>query len=48
MRRWMFTRPPGLDWLINVRGPMLDEGAAAALPPFIETFTSEKWGWAGS
>ena len=42
---WMFTRPPGLDWLINLRSPMLDDGAAA-FPPFIETYTSEMLPWA--
>ena len=22
---WMFTRPPGFDWLVNVRAPVLDD-----------------------
>jgi hypothetical protein len=45
---WMFTRPPGLDWLINLRSPMLDDGAAAAFPPFVETYTSEMLPWAAT
>ena len=45
---WMFTRPPGLDWMVNLRSPMLDDGAAAAFPPFIETYTSEMLPWAAT
>lgn len=41
---WMFTRPNGMDWFINVRTTMLDD--TSGLEPFIETFTSEKLSWA--
>jgi hypothetical protein len=41
---WMFTRPQGLDWFVNVRPTMLDEQQGFA--PFIETYTSEKLPWA--
>jgi len=37
---WMFTRPEGLDWLVNLRSPMLDQ--AKELAPFVETYTDEK------
>ena len=41
---WMFTRPEGIDWLVNLRTAMLDD--PSAFPPFIETYTSEKLPWA--
>ena len=37
---WMFTRPEGMDWFVNLRSTMLDDTSGMA--PFIETFTSEK------
>jgi hypothetical protein len=37
---WMFTRPEGMDWFVNLRTTMLDE--AARLAPFVETYTAEK------
>ncbi len=37
---WMFTRPEGMDWFVNLRPTMLDD--ANWFSPFIETFTSEK------
>ena len=37
---WMFTRPEGMDWFVNLRPTMLDDTQGIA--PFIETFTSEK------
>jgi hypothetical protein len=37
---WMFTRPEGLDWLVNLRPTMLDDTSGVSV--FIETFTSEK------
>lgn len=40
---WMFTRPEGLDWFINVRPTMLDD--ASWFIPFIETWVSEKLPW---
>ena len=41
---WMFTRPPGFTWLVNVRAPMLDD--TTGYEPFIETYTSEGLPWA--
>jgi hypothetical protein len=41
---WMFTRPPGIDWLVNVRAPVLDDHLWVA--PFVETFTAESFTWA--
>lgn len=41
---WMFTRPEGMDWFVNLRSTMLDDTGGIA--PFIETFTSEKLPWA--
>lgn len=37
---WMFTRPEGMDWFVNVRPTMLDD--LGWFTPFIETWTSEK------
>ena len=41
---WMFTRPAGLDFFVNVRPTMLQE--TGWYSPFIETYTSEKLAWA--
>jgi hypothetical protein len=41
---WMFTRPPELDWLVNVRAPVLDDRLWVV--PFVETFTEEGYAWA--
>ena len=41
---WMFTKPDGMDWFVNLRSTMLDERAWTT--PFIETWTSEKLAWA--
>ncbi len=41
---WMFTRPEGLDFFVNVRPTMLDD--PAWFVPFIETMTSERLPWA--
>ena len=41
---WMFTRPEGLDFFVNVRPTMLDD--TRWYSPFIETYTSEKLTWA--
>ena len=41
---WMFTRPEGMDWFVNLRATMLDD--AVWFAPFIETWTSEKLPWA--
>jgi len=41
---WMFTRPEGMDWFVNVRATMFDDTSWFA--PFIETWTSEKLSFA--
>ena len=41
---WMFTRPQGIDWLVNLRPTMLDD--PSWFTPFVETMTSEKLPWA--
>jgi hypothetical protein len=41
---WMFTRPEGIDFFVNLRPTMLDD--PGWFSPFIETFTSEKLPWA--
>jgi hypothetical protein len=41
---WMFTRPPGVDWFVNVRASLLDD--ADRFAPYIETCTKEKLTWA--
>lgn len=41
---WLFTRPQGLDFFVNVRSTMFDERGWDT--PFVETFTSEKLAWA--
>jgi hypothetical protein len=40
---WMFTRPEGIDWFVNIRPTMLDD--ASWFAPFIETYTSTKFPW---
>ena len=41
---WLFTRPDGADFLVNVRATMLDEPGAFAVP-FMETGTRDKLPW---
>jgi hypothetical protein len=41
---WMFTRPDGVDWFVNVRATMLDD--PGWIRPFVETWTREKLPWA--
>ena len=43
---WMFTRPLGMDWFVNVRPSLLDDHGWFV--PFIETWTSEKLPWAAT
>lgn len=43
---WMFTRPAGMDFFVNVRPTMLDD--AGWFRPFIETYTSEKLAFAAT
>ncbi|HEY9623641.1 MAG TPA: GFA family protein [Crinalium sp.] len=40
---WLFTRPEGLDELVNVRATLMDD--AQSFSPFIETYTDEKLPW---
>ncbi|MGO6815544.1 GFA family protein [Rhizobium leguminosarum] len=41
---WMFTRPEGMNWFVNLRATMLDD--PNWFKPFIETWTSEKLSFA--
>jgi hypothetical protein len=41
---WLFTRPDGLDFLVNVRATAFDDTSWFA--PFVETFTDEALPWA--
>jgi hypothetical protein len=41
---WMFTRPPGMEWFVNVRASVLDD--RKWFEPFVETYTREKLPWA--
>jgi hypothetical protein len=43
---WMFTRPPGMDWFVNLRPSMLDDHGWFV--PYVETFTAEKLPWAST
>lgn len=37
---WMFTRPDGIDFFVNVRPTMLDD--PSWFTPYVETYTDEK------
>jgi hypothetical protein len=41
---WMFTRPEGMDWFVNLRATMLDD--PSWFEPLVETYTVEKLPWA--
>jgi len=41
---WAYTRPEGMDEIINVRTTLLDTPPQE--PPFLETFTAEALPWA--
>ena len=43
-KSWLYTRPHGMDWFVNVRATMLDD-AEGFTTPFVETAASEKLGW---
>lgn len=43
---WMFTRPIGMDWFVNLRPSMLDDHGWYV--PYGETFTAEKLPWAST
>lgn len=40
---WLFTRPAGMDWFVNVRSTMLDDPRWTT--PFMETCTKERLAW---
>ncbi|MEJ7733616.1 MAG: GFA family protein [Polyangiaceae bacterium] len=41
---WMFTRPEGMDWFVNLRPTLLDD--ASWFAPFLETYTSTRLAFA--
>ncbi|PZO82162.1 MAG: aldehyde-activating protein [Mesorhizobium amorphae] len=41
---WLWTRPEGIDWIVNLRPSMLDEHHD--FEPFLEVWTSEALPWA--
>ncbi|HEY7295154.1 MAG TPA: GFA family protein [Dehalococcoidia bacterium] len=41
---WIFTRPEGLDWLVNIRATLLEDPSWFA--PFVEVYTAEGLPWA--
>lgn len=43
-KTWMFTRPPEVSWIVNLRPTVLDEHGWYV--PFVEFFTDEKLPWA--
>jgi hypothetical protein len=43
---WMFTRPEGLDEIVNLRAVLLDDHGWFV--PFVEFWTQEKLPWAGT
>ncbi len=43
-KSWLFTRPVGMDWFVNVRPTMLDD--ASWFAPYVETYTSTGFAWA--
>lgn len=43
---WLFTKPEGLDDMVNVRATMFDD--AQSFVPFVETYTCEKLPWANT
>src|SRR5215217_7931802 len=43
---WLFTRPAGMDWFVNLRPTMLED--TSWFSPFIETYTSEKLAFAAT
>lgn len=43
-KSWLFTRPEGLDQMVNLRATMLDD--ASWIEPFAETSRAEGFAWA--
>jgi hypothetical protein len=44
-KSWLFTRPEGLDEMVNVRASMI-EGITSWFAPYVETCRSEGFAWA--
>lgn len=36
---WLFTRPDGLDGMVNIRTPLFED--AASFPPFVEVYRAQ-------
>lgn len=45
-KSWLFTRPEGMDDLLNLRASMLEDASWYA--PFVETCRAEGFGWAAT
>jgi hypothetical protein len=43
-KSWLFTRPEGMDFLVNMRASMLDDHSWFV--PYVETCTAEGLAWA--
>jgi len=43
-KSWLFTRPEGIDWIVNFRATMLDDPSGFSVP-FMETYTCEELAW---
>ena len=43
-KSWLFTRPEGMDDLVNLRAPMLED--ASWFAPYVETCRAEGFPWA--
>ena len=43
-KSWLFTKPVGMDWFVNIRPTLLDD--ASWFFPLVETYTSTKFAWA--
>jgi hypothetical protein len=41
---WLFTRPEGMEQVVNIRATMMDD--ARSFRPFLETYTDEMLPWA--
>jgi hypothetical protein len=45
-KSWLFTRPEGMDMMVNLRATMLDDHAW--FQPYVETCRSEGFAWAST
>ena len=41
---WLFTRPEGFDWFVNIRATMLED--PSWFVPFVEVYTADALPWA--